>query len=253
VVQGTGDRLDGWMDTSTALPDLDETLLATTRYLQALTVLDDEAAGAPSVLPGWSRAHVVAHLSRNADAFAGVLRQAAAGEPAAMYRSADARNADIEETVRTKPAAALVEDARVSAEGLEREWRACRAPADTLCTRVPGGSEPFALRTVGWRRWVEVEVHHADLDLGYSPADWTVDFSLRLVGQRQDEMAALPDGGPSMVLSSTDVEGLWTLGPGQGPEIRGTVGDLAWWLVGRGGGRGVTSSTGELPALGRWR
>ena len=63
------------MSTSTALPEIDETLLATTRYLQALTVLDDESVRRPSLLPGWSRAHVVAHLSRNADAFTRVLGQ----------------------------------------------------------------------------------------------------------------------------------------------------------------------------------
>jgi hypothetical protein len=56
-----------------------------------------------------------------------------------------------------------------------------------------------------------------------------------------------------MVLSSTDVDGLWKFGDGQGPEIEGSVGDLAWWLVGRGGGRGLTCSAGELPVLGRWR
>ena len=31
-----------------------------------------------------------------------------------------------------------------------------------------------------------------------------------------------------------------------------TVGDLAWWLVGRGGSR-LTCSSGRLPTLGRWR
>ncbi len=74
-----------------------------------------------------------------------------------------------------------------------------------------------------------------------------------MVKQRQDELAARPEGCPSMVLSSTDVDGLWKFGAGQGPEIHGTVGDLAWWLVGRGGGRGLSSSSGELPDLGRWR
>ena len=56
-----------------------------------------------------------------------------------------------------------------------------------------------------------------------------------------------------MVLSSTDVPGLWKLGEGQGPEIHGTAGRLAWWLVGRGGGAGLTCSAGDLPVLGRWR
>jgi maleylpyruvate isomerase len=76
---------------------------------------------------------------------------------------------------------------------------------------------------------------------------------MRLVKQRQDELSGLPGGGPSMVLSSTDAEGLWKLGRGAGPEIRGTVGDLAWWLVGRGSGEGLECSTGGLPTLGRWR
>jgi maleylpyruvate isomerase len=56
-----------------------------------------------------------------------------------------------------------------------------------------------------------------------------------------------------MVLRATDVDGLWKLGEGKGPEIHGTVGELAWWLVGRGGGVGLTCSSGDLPVLGRWR
>ena len=47
--------------TPTHFPLIDEIVHATARYLGALTVLDDEALGAPSALPGWSRAHVVAH------------------------------------------------------------------------------------------------------------------------------------------------------------------------------------------------
>jgi maleylpyruvate isomerase len=243
------------MDTSVALPELDETVLATTRYLQALTVLDDDALRSPSVLPGWSRAHVIAHLSRNADAFAGVLASAGAGERAAMYSAQQARDLDIEDTVRRHSLPALLDDARTSSRRLERQARAYAGPADATYTRTrePADTETFPVGTVGPRRRTEVEVHHADLDLGYRPSAWPADFSTSLVKRRQDEMAALPDGGPSMVLSSTDVDGLWKFGAGQGPEIHGTAGDLAYWLVGRGGGRGLTSSSGRLPTLGRWR
>lgn len=241
------------MHTSSALPQIDETLLATTRYLQALTVLDEESVRRPSALPGWSRAHVVAHLSRNADAFAQVLRQVATGEPAYMYASNDARNADIEETVRTRDLAGLLEDAITSAGRLTDAFWACSADHDATYTRVPGGDATFPLHTVGPRRRAEVEIHHADLDVDYAPAEWPTDFSRQLIKQRQEEMAALPQGCPSMVLSATDADGLWKFGDGQGPEIHGAVGDLAWWLVGRGGGRGLTCSSGELPALGRWR
>jgi maleylpyruvate isomerase len=241
------------MDTSAALPQLDETLLATTRYLQALTGLDDQSARAPSVLPGWTRAHVVAHVSRNADAFRRVLTRAAAGEPATMYDSDEARERDIEDTVRARDAAALVEDAHRSAERLADAWRSCPAVPSATYTRTPGDTAAFPVTTVGFRRRAEVEIHLADLDLGQAPRDWPSDFSVRLVGQRQEEMAALPRRCPSMVLRATDVDGLWTFGAGRGPEIHGAVGDLAWWLVGRGDGHGLTSSSGQLPVLGRWR
>lgn len=239
------------MSTSTALPEIDETLLATTRYLQALTVLDDESVRRPSLLPGWSRAHVVAHLSRNADAFTRVLRQVAAGEPAWMYASAEARDTDIEDTVARLDLAGLVEDALASTARLTEALWSSEADPDTPYTRVPGGDRTWPLHSVGPRRRAEVEIHHSDLGVGYEPATWPADFSSHLVKQRQDELANA--GGPSMVLSSTDVDGLWKFGEGQGPEIRGAVGDLAWWLVGRGGGEGLTCSAGDLPVLGRWR
>ncbi len=239
------------MSTSTALPQIDETLLATTRYLQALTVLDDESVRRPSLLPGWSRAHVVAHLSRNADAFTRVLGQVAAGEPASMYASAEARDADIADTVERLDLPGLVEDALASTARLTEALWACAADPDTPYTRVPGADLSFPLHTVGPRRRAEVEIHHSDLGTGYEPSTWPSDFSSHLVKQRQDELAQA--GGPSMVLSSTDVGGLWKFGEGQGPEIHGSVGDLAWWLVGRGGGQGLTCSAGELPVLGRWR
>jgi maleylpyruvate isomerase len=239
------------MSTSTALPQIDETLLATTRYLQALTVLDEESVRRPSLLPGWSRAHVVAHLSRNADAFTRVLGQVAAGEPAWMYASNEARDADIADTVDRLDLAGLVDDALASTARLTEALWACVGDPDTPCTRVPGADRSFPLHTVGPRRRAEVEIHHSDLGTGYEPSTWPPDFSSQMIRQRQDELART--GGPSMVLSSTDVDGLWKCGEGQGPEIHGTVGDLAWWLVGRGGGQGLTCSADELPALGRWR
>ena len=240
------------MDTPSALPRLDETRLATTRYLQALTQLDDESVRRPSVLPGWSRAHVIAHLCLGAEALARVLTHATAGEPAVMYTSAEDRDRDIEQTVRTHGLADLVAYAHRSAERLEKAWRTCDAAPDVRCRRTPESDESFPLRAVGPRRRAEVEIHHADLDVGYAPADWPADFSVSLLEQRQEEMAALPFGSPSMMLSSTDVDGVWKFGDGQGPEIHGTAGELAWWLVGRGRGQGLTSSA-TLPTLERWR
>ena len=44
---------------------------ATRRLVRTVDELSDEDLSAPSLLPGWSRAHVVAHLALNAEGLAG--------------------------------------------------------------------------------------------------------------------------------------------------------------------------------------
>ena len=50
-----------------SLAHVDETADATARYLEALTTLSEPDVRAPSLLPGWSRGHVITHVARNAD------------------------------------------------------------------------------------------------------------------------------------------------------------------------------------------
>ncbi|GMA85022.1 hypothetical protein GCM10025868_02720 [Angustibacter aerolatus] len=64
--------------------------------LAAVGRLSDDEVAARSGLPGWTRGHVLTHLSRNADGLARVLRSAMTGEVTPMYASAAARDADIE-------------------------------------------------------------------------------------------------------------------------------------------------------------
>jgi maleylpyruvate isomerase len=230
------------------LPHFEETILATTRYLADIEALTDEQMREPSALPGWTRAHVITHLSRNADALSGVLHAAQEGRHVAMYPDQETRDADIEAGAR-RTAAEIIEDAAASwGRLLQAENEIHDSHLDETFTRR-AGTDPLPVRHVGHIRRTEVEIHHADLLLGYTPASWPHDFSRDLVSRRQEELA----NGPSMVLRATDVDGLWNVGTGQGPEISGTVGELAWWLVGRGDGSGLVSSTGDLPQLPRWR
>jgi maleylpyruvate isomerase len=231
------------------LPHFAATIDATTRYLAALEDLTDAEVREPSILPGWSRAHVIAHLSRNADALTRVLHGARDGSPATMYDSDEQRDDDIEATAALG-LRELREDASASwGRLLQAENELHAAHLEATFSRT-AGAPPLPVRAVGKMRRTEVEVHHADLLIGYRPRDWPVDFSRDLVRRRQDELA---EAGPSMVLSATDVEGLWKFGHGSGPDISGAVGDLAWWLVGRGDGAGLVSSTNELPRVERWR
>src|SRR5436189_1603175 len=76
------------------LSGLDASAAALTRAVDALG--SDELA-APSLLPGWTRAHVVAHVALNGDALAGVLDAVLREEPVAMYESNEKRASDIDE------------------------------------------------------------------------------------------------------------------------------------------------------------
>src|ERR1700761_1974791 len=51
----------------------EETDLATQRLLDDARILDEDDLRAPSRLPGWSRAHVLAHLARRAAALRHLL------------------------------------------------------------------------------------------------------------------------------------------------------------------------------------
>src|SRR6476661_3940042 len=65
--------------------------------------LTDDDLTSPSALPGWSRAYVVAHLARNADALINLLDWARTGVETPMYPSREVRNADIAATAALPP------------------------------------------------------------------------------------------------------------------------------------------------------
>jgi maleylpyruvate isomerase len=55
------------------------------------------------------------------------------------------------------------------------------------------GSTPFPAGQLLTRRLVEVELHHCDLGLGYTPSDWpatftTMDLPEPMGSQRQDRL-----------------------------------------------------------------
>src|SRR4051812_24584039 len=189
----------------TRFPNLDETVVATARYLERVSGLSDDEVRAPSLLPGWTRAHVITHLARNADALADVLRGAGAGEVPAMYPSQEKRDADIERGAR-RPVAELKDDAVASAgrwhqAAHEVHVSALEAPA----CRLPGGPTWPASR-VGPMRWTEVEVHHADLGLGYTAEDWPAQFRAGLMERRRRELA---ESGPAFHCFATDTGERW--------------------------------------------
>ena len=168
---------------------------ATQRLLGTARVIAEPDLRQPSLLPGWTRAHVLAHLARGADAMRTILIGARSGEDRPAYASAEAREADIERTAaqQAKELMADVADSSMALRTIDRQLpdRAWAHPVRIL------GSAPFPAGQLLTRRLVEVELHHCDLAAGYSPADWPAAFaSMELAepmrSQREDRLQPAP-------------------------------------------------------------
>lgn len=230
---------------------------ATERLLAAIATLTDAQAREPSLLPGWTRGHVLTHLARNADGLANALRSARTGTELPMYASGTSRDADIEAGAG-RPAAGLVADVRESTAAFARE--AALMPAGAWAARVrriPGG-EQFPAWDILPRRLGEVEIHHADLGLGYQPRDWPAEFAATQL-PRVTRSRAGDTGAPPCLINPAGTEDLLPIGPARpqaaGLTVHGSAADLLAWLTGRSDGAGlrVTPPGEPLPVLPTWR
>ena len=222
---------------------------STQRLVRSVDALTEDEWRAPSLLPGWSRAHVAAHLALNAEGLAGALEGLVAGEQVPMYVSPEARDHDIDELAAGD--AAPVRDRLLASTTRFADAVAALAPEHWAADieRVPGGTT-FAAAAVPAMRWREVEIHHADLGAGYSRHDWDPVFADAVV----DTLAArLADHEPGFTVVLTDADRSREVGSvaAGAPEVRGSAADVAWWLSGRGDGEGLTCD-GELPRIGQW-
>src|ERR1700761_4946132 len=81
-----------------ALRDLSDQIdQATQRLLDTARTITDPDLQVPSMLPGWTRGHVLAHLARMADGMRNVLVGVRTGQDRPAYASAGAREAGIEQ------------------------------------------------------------------------------------------------------------------------------------------------------------
>lgn len=217
---------------------------ATRRFVRTVDALPDEAYAEPSVLPGWSRGLVIAHVALNAEAMAGVMRGLVSGDDVPMYASPASRDGDIDELGSAPPS--LVRDRLLAGTTLFHEaWEHMTDDAWAAGFRRTPEAESWPAGELGRMRMTELEVHHADLVAGYSAGHWPESFLdalfNRLIRDRAD--------GPPMLLRTPD--GDVPVGEG-GPVVAGSRADLAWWLLGRGEGQGLTGDP-SLPTLGPWR
>jgi maleylpyruvate isomerase len=224
------------------LDGLEASAVALNRTVDALST--DELAH-PSLLPGWSRAHVVAHLALNGQALARVLDTVNRGEPAAMYESDEQRNAEIDELCQLQ-AADLRDRLLAATTEFDDAVRAMEQESWSGSFGRTPGDPTWPAATIVETRRREVEIHHADLGTSYTHHDWPEDFVVELLDVVCLDQASC---GPFRV-EATDLGRVWSVGGDSGPTVSGTGGSLGWWLTGRSHGEELS---GEVPALGAWR
>lgn len=226
---------------------LEQVSAATDRLLATVSELSPFELDRPTLLPGWSRAHLLSHVARNADATRALLLGVRSGQPAQMYASAAAREADIEFGSR-RPGEVILADVTLSSQRFVIDAQATE-PMLSGSFRLIGRDGSIEERPASLpvnRRLQEVEFHHVDLETAYTFNDTPpslLDAMLRLViwdlSWQDFEVAERGEAGGNE----------WSVGP---VEIAGTPAALLTWLSGRSRGIGLDASgpLPEVPSLG---
>ncbi|MCB5294224.1 maleylpyruvate isomerase family mycothiol-dependent enzyme [Arthrobacter sp. SO3] len=205
---------------------------------------------APSELPGWTRGHVLAHISGIANAMARQLEFAARGESIELYDGGyEGRTRAIEMAAGHTPA-----EHRADVDAaLDRALRAFEALDDT------GWHSPISYRggvvvDGGLALWRELVIHATDLGTGRGPETWSRPFCEHLF----DFLAARVPEGQRFVLQPLGLPSAAIGTPGgRSTAINGMLTDIAAWLAGRtptlGSLRATAAADGVvLPELLPW-
>ncbi len=167
-----------------------------------LDALGDDGFDGASLLPGWQRRHVVAHIGYNARGLARLVDWARTGIETPMYPSVQARAAEIEDGAHASPGV-LREFVAASAAELTEKWAALPGQAWQARVRTVTGAQVPASATL-WMRAKEVWLHTVDLATGALFAE----FPAPVLAQLLDEI-------PST-------------------QVSGTPAGIARWATGRG-------------------
>lgn len=230
------------------------------RYLAQLTAED---LTGPSLLPGWSRAHVVAHVGYHARQLAHVLEEIRTGQaPPVEGKSPYDINFGA-----TLPQAALQNLHAHAAVHLNVEWRDLPAEKwNTVWDREH--QTPLQVADTAWIRAREVWIHAVDLNSGARFDDFPPQLLDRLFHDLLNTRAARPDHAKDrseLVLRPTDRDTLHHLAvPGKAQSdaqdaalssetlvLEGTLAALTQWGWGRGATNITTSGT-SIPACPPW-
>lgn len=218
----------------------------TAYFARHLAELSDHDFDGATLLPGWTRRHLVAHVGYNAAALCRLLDWAATGVETPMYASTEQRGRQIAEGA-TLSAAALRNLFDHTVARLNEKWRQLPASAWAAEVRTAQGRLVPAAETV-WMRNREVWIHAVDLDNGARFGDFPDPVLDALL---TDIVAAWHRNGVGSGLV-LEVDGRAPMAVGDDSPPHGTVsGPLASvvrWATGRGAvGIHTTGEVGPAP------
>jgi len=144
------------------------------RLVATVERASDEQIRSSSRLPGWTVAHVLTHIARNADGHARRLAGALRGEDVARYPGGPAQRASEINDRAQRPVEAIRADLDTSQRQLDSVWE------QNMAVGWPHaglrGDDHWPTTASPARRLREVEMHHVDLGLGYEPSDWPEEY-----------------------------------------------------------------------------
>ena len=228
--------MTGRHDLSATLPWMRQ---GTDRMFALVDKLTDDELREPSRLPDWTRAHVVAHLARNAEALTRLASWARTGVETPMYSSREQRASDIERTA-AQPGEVLRAELVSAASTLDgslaelAEWHS--EVRSALGRPMPAAEIP-------WMRIREVWLHAVDLGVTATMHDVPAGVVDLLLDNVTGDLTAKPDC-PSVLLVASDRDRTWRLGSGTS-TVEAPAADLAGWLTGR-------ISVPDRPAVPAW-
>lgn len=215
-------------------PDRSQAKAGEEAFSHAIRSLPDDALAGPSLLPGWSRAFLVAHVASNAAAFTRAIDGALQGGDTRMYVDRAARDAQIEE-VSALPATELRVRSDHSASLLEAVWSGLSSEQWALdFTNGQGKQVPLTASVKARAR--EVWVHLVDLDAGVGfealPPQIT-EAVLREVWASWQARGV--DTGLAVTTTASDGASL-TLGAAESEDttlLSGSLAQITGWATGR--------------------
>lgn len=216
----------------------------TTLFSGQVAALDERSLRAPSRLDGWSRAHVVAHLARNAEALTRLASWARTGVETPMYSGPEQRNSDIEATA-VHDLGRLAADLTAANTVLEEALAALtEAQWENPVRTAQGAGVPATV--IPWMRVREVWLHAVDLGTGLDMSALPDGLLDALLDDVTEAFAGRKDV-PPVTLAPSDRAAEWKIKDG-GTPVMGTAADLVAWLTGRPGPGPAPSGAPGLPA-----